>query len=64
MVKTKIQSYSARDLANNHVLSQLDNNIDNNIDPFFRGTLTPVNIDNTYPNYVLNNLDKFKHMIK
>jgi len=64
MVKTKIQSYSARDLANNHVLSQLDNNIDNNIDPFFRSTLTPVNIDNTYPNYVLNNLDKFKHMIK
>jgi beta-1,4-mannosyl-glycoprotein beta-1,4-N-acetylglucosaminyltransferase len=64
MVKTKIQSYSARDLVNNHVLSQLDNNIDNNIDPFFRGTLTPVNIDNTYPNYVLNNLDKFKHMIK
>jgi beta-1,4-mannosyl-glycoprotein beta-1,4-N-acetylglucosaminyltransferase len=64
MVKTKIQSYSARDLASNHVLNQLGNNIDNNIDPFFRGTLTPVNIDNTYPNYVLNNLDKFKHMIK
>lgn len=64
MVKTKIQSYSARDLANNRVLSQLDNNIDNNIDPFFRGTLTPVEIDDTYPNYVLNNLDKFKHMIK
>jgi beta-1,4-mannosyl-glycoprotein beta-1,4-N-acetylglucosaminyltransferase len=64
MVKTKILSYSARDLANNHVLSQLDNNIDNNIDPFFRGTLTPVKIDDTYPNYVLNNLDKFKHMIK
>jgi beta-1,4-mannosyl-glycoprotein beta-1,4-N-acetylglucosaminyltransferase len=64
MVKIKILSYSARDLANNNVLSQLDNNIDNNIDPFFRGNLTPVEIDNTYPKYIINNLDKFKHMIK
>ena len=64
MVKRKILSYSARDLVNNHVLAQLDNNINNNVDPFFRGNLTPVEIDNTFPNYVLNNLDKFKHMIK
>jgi beta-1,4-mannosyl-glycoprotein beta-1,4-N-acetylglucosaminyltransferase len=64
MVKRKILSYSARDLVNNHVLAQLDNNINNNVDPFFRGNLTPVKIDNTFPNYVLNNLDKFKHMIK
>jgi beta-1,4-mannosyl-glycoprotein beta-1,4-N-acetylglucosaminyltransferase len=64
MVKTKILSYSARDMANSYVLSQLDNNIDNNIDPFFRGNLTLVEIDNTYPKYIIDNIDKFKHMIK
>jgi beta-1,4-mannosyl-glycoprotein beta-1,4-N-acetylglucosaminyltransferase len=64
MVKTKILSYSARDMVNNYVLSELYNNIDNNIDPFFRGKLSLVEIDNTYPEYLVNNLEKYKHLIK
>lgn len=64
MVKTKILSYSARDMVNSHILSHLDSNIDNNIDPFFRSNLTIVEIDDTYPKYILNNLEKYKHLIK
>jgi len=64
MVKKKITSYSARDLGNNHVLNSIESNMDKNIDPFFRGGLNQVNIDETYPKYLLDNLDKYKHMIK
>jgi len=64
MIKTKLLSYSARDLVNSYVLNSLDNNVNNNIDPFFRGQLTPVQIDETYPKYILDNLEKYKHMIK
>jgi len=64
MVKTKITSYSARDMVNDHIISSLENNINNDIDPFFRDRLTKVEIDNTYPKYLIDNLDKYKHMIK
>ena len=64
MIKTKLLSYSARDLVNNYVLNSLDNNVNNNIDPFFRSSLTPVQIDESYPKYILDNLEKYKHMIK
>lgn len=64
MIKTKLLSYSARDLVNSFVLSNLDNNVDKNIDPFFRSQLTPVQIDDTYPKYLLNNLNRYKHMVK
>ena len=64
MVRKKITSYSARDLVNDQVLSSIKNNIDNDQDVFFRGKLTKVEIDNTYPDYVLNNLDKYSNMIK
>ena len=64
MVKTKLLSYSARDLVNDNVLSNLNKNINDNIDPFFRGGLTYVEIDNSYPKYLLKNITKYKHMIK
>jgi len=64
MVKTKLLSYSARDLVNTYILSNLDNNIDNNMDPFFRGGLTHVEIDDSYPKYLLENITKYRHMIK
>jgi beta-1,4-mannosyl-glycoprotein beta-1,4-N-acetylglucosaminyltransferase len=64
MVKTKLLSYSARDLVNTYILSNLNNNIDNNIDPFFRGSLTHVEIDDSYPKYLLENITKYRHMIK
>ncbi len=66
MVKKKILSYSARDLAmrNNRVIDSIENNINNLIDPFFRGKLELVQIDNSYPEYLLNNLDKYSHLVK
>ena len=66
MVKKKILSYSARDLAirNNRVIDSIESNINNLIDPFFRGKLELVEIDNSYPEYLLNNLDKYKHLLK
>lgn len=64
MVKNKLLNYSARDLVNSRVLDSLDNNIINNIDPFFRDTLTIVDIDYKYPDYLLNNISKYKHLIK
>ena len=63
-VKKKITSYSARDMVNNYILSNVENNINNNIDPFFRGSLTKVEIDNSYPQYILDNIDKYRKMIK
>jgi beta-1,4-mannosyl-glycoprotein beta-1,4-N-acetylglucosaminyltransferase len=64
MVRKKILSYSARDLVNSNVLSSLDDNIDNDIDVFFRGKLSLVKIDDTYPKYIIENLEKYKTMIK
>lgn len=64
MVKKKITSYSARDMVSEHVLGNIESNMNNNNDPFFRGQLTQVEIDNTYPKYLLDNLDKYKNMIK
>lgn len=64
MVRTKITSYSARDLANEQVLANIKNNIENDQDVFFRGKLTKVELDNTFPQYVLNNLSKYSKMIK
>lgn len=64
MVITKLTSYSARDMLNSHVLASIENNMNNNVDPFFRNRLSVVNIDNTYPKYILDNLDRYRHMIK
>lgn len=60
----KLQSYSANDMANNYVLNNIENNIQNNIDPFFRGNLTVVPIDETYPKYLINNIEKYKNFLK
>jgi hypothetical protein len=51
-------------MANDHVLSSISENMENNIDPFFRGNLTKVEIDYTYPKYILGNIDKYSKFIK
>jgi beta-1,4-mannosyl-glycoprotein beta-1,4-N-acetylglucosaminyltransferase len=63
-VKTKINSYSAQEMNNTHVINSIESNIKNGIDPFFRGNLTKVNIDSSYPEYLVKNINKYKHMIK
>ncbi len=63
-IKTKIESFSAQELNNSYVISSISDNMNKGIDPFFRSQLTKVEIDNTYPKYLLDNLDKYKEMIK
>ena len=64
-IKEKIQAYSAQEFNNTSVLEQIDNNVNNNTDVLFRGhKLKVVQLDNTYPVYVVNNKDKFANYIK
>lgn len=64
MVKNKLLSYSARDMVNKYVIDSVESNINNGIDPFFRSRLEMVEIDDTYPTYILDNIDLYKHLIK
>ena len=64
MVKKKITSYSARDLATPHVLDNIASNMNTNVDPFFRGGLTKTEIDSTFPDYLVRNKEKYSEMIK
>jgi beta-1,4-mannosyl-glycoprotein beta-1,4-N-acetylglucosaminyltransferase len=64
MVEKKLTSYSAKDLSSKRVLESIEYNIENNIDPFFRGKLETVEIDNTFPEYLRNNINLFNHLIK
>lgn len=64
-VKQKIEASSAIEWNNIDVISNLDNRLKKEQDVICRGDyLYRVNIDNTYPKYFLNNLDKFKYLIK
>ena len=63
-VKTKITSYSAQEMNNPHVINSIESNIKNAIDPFFRSGLTKVDIDSSYPEYLIKNIDNYKNMIK
>jgi beta-1,4-mannosyl-glycoprotein beta-1,4-N-acetylglucosaminyltransferase len=63
-VKIKIDAYSHQEYNNDHIISNIENNIENNIDPFFRSRLIKIDIDSSYPEYILNNLQKYQHMIK
>ena len=64
MVKNKMLSYSARDMVDHNVLSKIKLNMENNMDPYFRHALSKVEIDDSYPQYILDNLEKYKEMIK
>lgn len=63
-VKTKINSFSAQEMNSQHIINSVESNINNGVDPFFRSKLNKVNIDETYPKYLLDNIEKYAHMIK
>lgn len=63
-VKEKIQAYSHQEMNTEQFINNVDKNVDDGIDPYNRGNLQKVEIDNTYPKYLLDNLDKYQHMIK
>lgn len=63
-VATKLQAYSHSDMATEDVMSKLPERIQKLQDPFGRGgTLKRVAIDSTYPQYLLDNIDHYSHMI-
>jgi beta-1,4-mannosyl-glycoprotein beta-1,4-N-acetylglucosaminyltransferase len=60
----KIEAYAHQEYNKPYYKDNVKNNIMTNIDPFFRGGLTHVEIDDSYPKYLLENITKYKHMIK
>jgi beta-1,4-mannosyl-glycoprotein beta-1,4-N-acetylglucosaminyltransferase len=60
----KIESYAHQEYNNPYIKNNIKDNIKNNMDPFFRGYLTKIDINLTYPKYILDNLEKYKHLIK
>jgi len=60
----KLEAYAHQEYNTPYYKENVKNNISSNNDPFFRGQLTQVQIDNTYPKYLLDNLEKYSHMIK
>lgn len=63
-IRTKIESFSHTELNNDSVINQLDINLKNNNDVYGREkTYLPVQIDHTFPEYLLDNIDKYRYMI-
>lgn len=60
----KIESYAHQEYNTSYFKNNVKNNIIGNMDPFFRGHLTQVEIDSTFPKYILENIDKYSNMIK
>lgn len=60
----KLEAYAHQEFNTPYYKQNVKNNIDSNNDPFFRGGLTQVPIDETYPKYLLENIEKYSHMIK
>jgi beta-1,4-mannosyl-glycoprotein beta-1,4-N-acetylglucosaminyltransferase len=66
-VKTKLQSYSHQENNQSHIIDNVDKmmNVDDTIYDF-RGDKSikvPITLD-THPEYLVNNIDKYKHLIK
>jgi beta-1,4-mannosyl-glycoprotein beta-1,4-N-acetylglucosaminyltransferase len=64
-IKNKISSYSHTEYDNEYIKDNIENNVNLNNDIFFRNKqYTVVDIDNTFPQYLIDNLDKYKKVIK
>lgn len=65
-IREKIGAYSHQEFNNSYVFQNIEANIRENKDIFNRSgeSYTTVDIDETYPKYVIDNLDKFKDYIK
>lgn len=65
-VITKINSAAHQEYNNDSVKSSISNHLKNNNDPLGRGgcKYEIVQIDDTYPKYILDNLEKYSYLIK
>ena len=65
MIKHKIDSFCDTQYNHPQILDNIDNNLNANQDIFFRGfRYQTMPIDNTFPDYILENQEKYKHLIK
>ena len=63
-IKTKIESFSHTECNTELIKNSIAENINLNNDLYNRGKLQVVPLDESYPKYITNNIQKFKHMIK
>lgn len=64
-IKTKLKSYSHQEFNNDVVLNNVEHIINAGTDLFSRGDrIIQVEIDDSYPEYLVNNLDKYPQLIK
>ena len=64
-IEHKIKSYAHQEFNSEETITSIKERLLNNEDVFDRGfALTTVPIDETFPEYIRNNQDKLKHLIK
>jgi beta-1,4-mannosyl-glycoprotein beta-1,4-N-acetylglucosaminyltransferase len=60
----KIESGGHQELNTDHIKSNVGNNMDNKNDIFFRGcTMQEVEIDQSYPTWLIENIHKFPQLL-
>jgi len=62
-VREKIEAYSHQELNTHDIKEQLSNRIQQGQDPYNRGQLTKVPIDQSFPQYIRDNIQQYQHMI-
>ena len=62
-IQLKIESYGHQEKNTRQVKSNISNNINNNLDIFGRDFTLMVDND-TLPNYIKNNKEQYKHLLK
>jgi beta-1,4-mannosyl-glycoprotein beta-1,4-N-acetylglucosaminyltransferase len=64
-IKYKIESYSHQEFNKDSIKRNIQNAINNNKDLFGRaGDFKKVDIDSSFPRYLVDNLEKYNHLIK
>ena len=65
MVEKKIKSYAHQEYNSEYIINNIERKMNENKDVFERGfVLKTVAIDDSYPEYIRDNQDKFSHLIK
>ena len=66
MIKHKIASFSHTEHNNEQTLSSISDNVKNNVDLFGRNvSFKVISIeDSEYPQYIIDNQEKYSHLIK
>lgn len=64
-IKDKLEAYAHQEYNNSHIKGSITRNIQSNNDLFFRGSLTKINIDDEFPNTLLDLIkQKYEYLIK